>query len=385
MNKSRLWLLAWIGIAWLSLPGCGASLPAIKTGTPAATPTSTGIQVVPQAEYFPDADCPARVRQMRAAGDASLALYERYRDLMVIDAHNHGAADSPLSVLKRQQKYYIDRTALFGNISEPNAIGSDQLAFIMYAQSPDRVYPFFAGIPLMEARGVDMTKENLEQGYFGIGEIVAASTFSPATSKLAWKADHPNAGALPEIYQLSVTYHVPVLLHIDPPDGEPIARLEQALTENPQASLIFGHANAYNPPEKIEPLLIRHPNLYIDFFAGFTSLNPDSTNSLADFVPLIEKYPDRFLVSTDSGYAVGERLAILAIYDLLDLLTPEAACAVSHQNFERLMETQLPTETQIAVIRELSRQAGQQGERRLNKRMANELIFELRKLVEGKP
>ena len=49
-----------------------------------------------------------------------------------------------------------------------------------------------------------MTINNLEKGYYGIGEIVGASTYSPETSRLAWKAEDPNAGHLPEIYQLEI-------------------------------------------------------------------------------------------------------------------------------------------------------------------------------------
>jgi predicted TIM-barrel fold metal-dependent hydrolase len=248
----------------------------------------------------------------------------------------------------------------------------------MYSRYPDKVYPFFAGIPLREETGITMAVTNLEKGYLGIGEIVAASTSSPMTSRLPWKAEHPNDGILPELYQLSARYGVPVLLHIDPPGGKPIEKLEQALKENPQAIIIFGHANAYNTPANIERLVGQYPHLYIDFFAGFTAYNPDSTNELADYVPLIEKYPNQFMVGTDSGYGISQEKAIEAIYELLDLLSPEAVCQVSHQNMERIIESQLPTETQIAQIEALSREAGKQGTQRLNKRMANELIFELK-------
>ena len=150
---------------------------------------------------------------------------------------------------------------------------------------------------------------------------------------------------------------------------------------NPDTLIIFGHANAYNSPANIEPLLSAHPNLYFDFFAGFSAYSPDSINTLADFVPMIEKYPDRFMVSTDSGYAVGYSQAVQAMYELLDLLTPATACKVAYQNFERILELQLPTGTQIAQIEALSRQADENGTRKLNKRQANELIFELQARV----
>ncbi len=338
---------------------------------------SAGIQVEPFADYQADADCVGKIKAIRQETAPTQPLYERYRDLRVIDIHNHGVSVNAWNPIKRQEQYFIDRTVLFGNISEPAAVDTDHNAYVIYSRHPDQVYPFFAGIPLREEKGITMAVTNLEKGYLGIGEIVAASTYSPVTSQLPWKAEHPNDGILPELYQLSARYGVPVLLHIDPLGGEPIEKLEQALQTNPQAILIFGHANAFNTPANIEGLVSRYPNLYIDFFAGFTAYNPESTNELADYVPLIEKYPGQFMVSTDSGYGIGQDKALAAIYELLDLLTPEAACQVSHQNMERIIESQLPTETQIAQIEALSREMGRQGTQRLNKRMANELIFEL--------
>jgi predicted TIM-barrel fold metal-dependent hydrolase len=366
MNRLQALRLASLSIIAVVLVGCD--------GTVAAMPD--GIHVEPVFDYHPDADCAARIKAIREDADPTKPLHERYRFLRVIDVHNHGAND-PLGTIKLQDRYSVDRTILFGDISEPSAVRTDERAFRTYRQYPDKVYPYFAGIPLRDKKGIAAAVANLEKGFFGIGEIVAASTRSPVASRVAWKAQHPNDGILPEIYRLSAKYRVPILLHIDPTNGEPIEKLEQALAENPQAIIIFGHANAYNTPANIERLLGAHPNLYIDFMPGFTVYNPDSTNKLTDFVPVIEKYPDRFMVSTDSGYGIGGDKAMLAIYELLDLLTPETACKVAHENMDRIIESQPPTATQTAQIEALSRQAGERGVRRLNKRMANELIFEL--------
>lgn len=354
-------------LAMLLLAGCQHG--------PAPAP-SAGIVVTPVGQSQPDLGCAEQVRRMRESGGA-LALPERYRDLRVIDAHNHGADGQVKRTLDRADTYFVDRTVLFGKISEPGAQQTDKAAFAAYRQTPGRVYPFFAGIPLEEERGAVMAREMLEQGFYGIGEIVGASTYSPATAKLAWKAKHPNSGCLPELYHLSAEYHAPVLLHIDPPTGAPIEKLEQALEENPDAILIFAHANAYNTPENIERLVGEHPNLMIDFFAGFTAYNLESTYSLADFAPLMEQYPERFLISTDSGYGVGEEQALLAMIEMIDLLTPETACRVAHQNFEAMIEKQAATETQVAKIAALSKAKGLVGARSLNKREANELIFQL--------
>jgi hypothetical protein len=72
----------------------------------------------------------------------------------------------------------------------------------------------------------------------------------------------------------------------------------------------------------------------------------------------------------------------MALYEVIDLLSPETALRVSHQNYERLIELQPPTDTQIQTIKTLSAQARKYGTYKLNKRMANELIFELNELKE---
>jgi len=214
---------------------------------------------------------------------------------------------------------------------------------------------------------VSIVKQNLEQGYLNIGEVAAASTYSQAVSRVAWKAKHPNDGNFPKIYDLAAQYHVPILLHIDPPNGEPIAHLEEALDQHPDTAIIFGHANAF------------------DFFAGFTAYNPESTNRLEDFVPPMEKYPDRFMLSTDVGFGLTTEQAAKALYETIDLLSPETALKVAYQNYEGLIERQPPTETQIETIKTLSAKAEKFETYRLNKRMANELILELTKLTESAP
>jgi predicted TIM-barrel fold metal-dependent hydrolase len=346
-----------------------------------AGPTGAlGIVVQPAGAYLPPSGEAEALAAARKARDPKNALWETYRDLRVVDAHNHGASGNIDATLAAQRKYFVDATALFGDISEPSAVGTDTKAFAYASRHPGRVFPYFAGIPLRDKAGLATARANLEAGYLGIGEIVAASLYSPVTSKLPWKALNPNEGILPGLYRLAAEYRVPVLLHIDPPNGEPVLRLEEALDANPDTVIVFGHANAYNSPESIERLVSRHPNLMIDFFAGFTAYNPESGNKLADFAPVIERHSDRFVASTDSGYGVGLEKALAAIYELLDLLSPEAACKVAHGNYDRVVESEAPTAAQVARIAELSRKAGLSGVRRLNRREANELIFEL----EGK-
>ncbi len=317
--------------------------------------------------------CVELINAIRADVDSTAPLPERYQDLRLIDIHNHDSANVD-RVMSEWDALYVDQTVIFGAISEPRAIRSDQRGLRAYSHYPDRVFPFFAGVDTYGEDGVEQVRANLEQGYYGIGEIVGASSYSPMTSNLAWKAEHPHDGNLPAIYDLAADYGVPVLLHIDPPDGYPIQKLEEALDAHPDTILIFAHANAYNSPSNIDRLLGAHPNLSIDFFAGFTVYNQDSTNTLADFIPVIEQYPDRFFVGTDSGYGVGYENAVLATYQLIDQLTPETACRVAHQNILDIFNAQPATESQLAQIEELS---GEASPSNLNKQAAHELLFAL--------
>jgi len=340
----------------------------------------SSITVEPVSEYTPKPDL-TLIQSIRKNKDASKALYEVYRDLTLIDIHNHDAGyPDPLS---KWGQYGIDRIVLFGNISEPSAQATDQLAWDHYRKEPAHVYPSFAGFPIYEEEGLSIVRDRLEQGYLNIGEIAAASTYSPIVSKVEWKANHPNDGYFPQIYDLAAEYRVPILLHIDPPNGPPIFHLEKALEAHPNTTIIFGHANAYNEPSNLKKLLTKHPNLYLDFFAGFTAYNPESTNKLQDFIPLMEEYPDRFMLSTDSGFGLTAEQAAKALYETIDMLTPETALKIASQNYERLIELQPPTKTQIKQITELSTKLGKKETYRVNKRMANELIFKL--TTESKP
>jgi len=174
----------------------------------------------------------------------------------------------------------------------------------------------------------------------GIGEVVAASIYSPVTSNLPWKGEHPMDGYFPEIYEICAEYGYPILLHIDPPNGAPVDKLKEALTAYPTTNFIFGHANAYNSPAYLELLLENFDNIYIDFFAGFTAYNPDSEYELADFVPVINAYPDRFMVSTDSGYDIGYDKAYSAIYELFNLLEEDVVIKIAGTNFLELYNKQ---------------------------------------------
>ncbi|WP_276354826.1 amidohydrolase family protein [Cohnella caldifontis] len=285
-----------------------------------------------------------------------------YGELPLADAHNHGSVLGITHNLALWKTAGADRVVLFGEVSKPISVVHDEYTWTSYLDHPDLIVPFFSGINLKDPHDLQTARERLEKGYFGIGEIAAASSYSPAVSDAEWKADHPMDGILPELYALCAEYEAPLLLHIDPPMGFPIDELERALETYPDTRFIFAHANAYNSPENVERLLEAHPNLYADLFAGFTAFNPDSANKLEDFADVIRRFPDRFMVSTDSGYdlAEGEEQAIEAMYKLLDLLKddPELVRKAAYDNLDALIRDQPATRTQKKRISEWDRKTG---------------------------
>jgi predicted TIM-barrel fold metal-dependent hydrolase len=261
-----------------------------------------------------------------------------YKDITVIDIHNHDASGYRYrESTDIWDKYGIDKIVLFGDISEPSAQTTDQIAYDAYLNDRDRFIPFIAGINIFDAGCLTYIRDRFDAGVEGIGEVVAASSNSPVASVLPWKGNDPMDGYFPEIYALCAEYNRPVLLHIDPPTGLPVEKFMEAADSFPGTKFIFAHANAYNSPSNIEYLLEHSSNIYIDFFAGFTAYNPGSNYRLIDFVPVINEYPDRFMVSTDSGYDVGYDNAYSAIYELFNLLDEDVVVKIAGMNFLRLI------------------------------------------------
>ncbi|WP_342566017.1 amidohydrolase family protein [Paenibacillus sp. FSL R7-0345] len=317
-----------------------------------------------------------------AAEEPSFAqLVDTYGDLGLIDAHNHDA--SAMQYLRMEKSWTANKVrnvVLFGDVSEPSAILTDVFSWAAYQSNPDLYIPYFSGFDLHDPECLKVIKNNLEKGYFGLGEIAAASSYSPVLANVAWKASDPMDGYFPQIYDLIAEYKAPILLHIDPPSGQPVAKLEQALSEHPDTIFIFAHINAYNTPDEVDRLMGKYPNLYADFFAGYSVYNPEGGLRPERFIPVIKKYPDRFMLSTDSGYGLegGEEKAIEAMYRMLDLLDDaQIAQMIARDNLLNLIQAQPATETQLKAIAELERNTGNSYGEKLNKLEAGKILAQV--------
>lgn len=262
------------------------------------------------------------------------AIAQPYLDITVIDIHNHDASGEKYKAsFSTWEKYGIDKVVLFGDISEPSAQTTDAIAFTAYQNNQSKIIPFIAGINVFDTACYAYIKQRFAAGVAGIGEVVAASSFSPILAKLPWKGAHPLDGHFDEIYELCAQYNKPILLHIDPPSGMTIDSLKEAARRHPKTKIIFGHANVFNSPANIEDLLKNYNNIYIDFFAGFTAYNQNSQNKLADFVDVIKKYPNRIMMGSDGGFEVGYDKAYTAMYELFNLLPRDVVIRIAGQNY----------------------------------------------------
>ena len=285
------------------------------------------------------------------------SLANKYVDMKLTDMHNHDAWGSQYRrSIRIWDGYSVNRVVLFGGLPDPEAVKSDKCAWSAYEKYPDIVVPFISGFDIHDESCLTYIRDRLEMGYFGLGELVGASSYSPMAAKAAWCAADPMDGFFPQVYTIAAEYHAPVLLHIDPPEGDHIAKLEEALEGHPDTVFIYAHANAYNTVENIDRLMRAHKNLYIDFFAAFTAFNPDSQLALADYAALAKKYPDRFMLSTDSGYDIegGSARAYEACYLFLDELNDAAiAKKIAFGNFDAILQAMPVTETQLKALKSL--------------------------------
>lgn len=265
-----------------------------------------------------------------------------YNSIVIVDAHNHDACNqcNPVYIPNRfekgnslRKKYGVDKVVLFGDYSRSKAVYTDSVTFEIYKKNPDFVIPFIAGINIHDSLCLGYIKEYFDVGIAGIGEIVGASTYSPNASSAEWKPKHPLDGYLPEIYEMCALYKRPVLLHIDPPFGEGVEKFIEAARRYPETNFIYAHANAYAPPGFLRSLIEANPNIYIDFFVGFNTANPGRKYELKDFVPIIEEYPDRFVICTDSGAELEkEEDAYWAFYSLFELLDYDVVEKIASKN-----------------------------------------------------
>jgi Amidohydrolase len=199
----------------------------------------------------------------------------------------------------------------------------------------------------------------LRDGVAGFGEMSTEHFSLPQSPVKDYEyapADHPLMLLLADI---AAEHNVPIDLHMEavPQDmdsnlKEPnpprlhgnFAPLERLLSHNLRAKLIWAHAGqdntGFRSPELMRPLLMRHPNLYMEIKYDPNALgkNPpvDANGKLKpEWLKLYQDFPDRFLIGSDQHYdppATAPLARAQANARLLDQLPPDLRRKIAVEN-----------------------------------------------------
>jgi predicted TIM-barrel fold metal-dependent hydrolase len=120
--------------------------------------------------------------------------------------------------------------------------------------------------------------------------------------QLSRKIDRdPSSEAFTKLFEVAARQLTPVVIH-DELDDAASAKLEKALTTNRKTTIILAHAGEATPA-RLEPLLQKNPNLFVDLSGMHFERKPSLATETGPIDPafkaLIEKMPERFLMGID--------------------------------------------------------------------------------------
>lgn len=254
----------------------------------------------------------------------------------LIDAHSHvpngTAIDAYVAAMKRHR---ISKVVLLG----VGGVQKDDPVWIAAAARKygDRVV---AGAPLAdptaEGAAARLDAALQQSGARVIGEV--------HVRQVSRKIDrNPSDEAFGKILEVAAKRKTPVVIHQEL-DERGSAALEQALAAHRTAIIVLAHAGGASPA-RLEALLTRNPNLYVDLsgmhFQRTPALATESGPLDPAFKTLIEKLPERFLMGIDVWAA---RLFEPALLDrlmkwtrrVLGELSPAVAERVAYTNAVKL-------------------------------------------------
>jgi len=220
-----------------------------------------------------------------------------------------------------------------------------------------RLHPFMCGFNGIDKNSLDQVKRLIQTYpglWQGIGEIFAHHDY--ISYMTSGQIPRPDSAAYDMLYKFAAKYDMPVVIHTNITSGDnpkPILLYQflNAVKKNPNTKFVWAHAGISNDmyvpnlTEIISKRLAKYPNLHIDLswvvwdYQIFRGGKLDKT-----WIPVIEKYPDRFLIGSDIvGYSMPREIYknIIRKYDiLLNALTPKTAKKVAHDNFFTLLPKQ---------------------------------------------
>ena len=223
-----------------------------------------------------------------------------------------------------------------------------------------RFFPFCCGFNCNDRFAADHLEQVLRiypKFWSGVGEIM--SRHDDLTALTYGEAPHIDSEGFKGIFDVAASKGLTVLVHHNI-TGQNIDKilyldeLKRALAYNRKCKIIWAHVGISRRVEvknliKIADELLRtNSNLWIDiswivYDYYFLDKFPDNFydgDSLNDWVNLIEKHPDRFLLGTDKvGHFATYPQEVTKYYELLDKLKPKTAENLCKNNVLTLVKT----------------------------------------------
>ncbi|MAY35775.1 MAG: 5-oxo-L-prolinase [Spongiibacteraceae bacterium] len=254
------------------------------------------------------------------------------------------------SAPKRPRYYLGDESPLYYFSGTDDILARDLLS--LPAEQRERFAPFISGFNPTDMNAADQVEMLIKRypGFWqGIGEVLTRhDALTALTAGETPRADHP---ALMKVYKVAARHKMPVLLHSNLSslrEGEPIFQpeLENALKANPDTHFVLAHAGTSesiealqkpmaNLPDILNDLLSRYPNLSVDLSWSVREhyLFEDKDEVDAQWLALIEKFSDRFLIGSDKvGKFTGLDENLDGYAGLLGRRSKEAADRVGRKN-----------------------------------------------------
>lgn len=210
-----------------------------------------------------------------------------------------------------------------------------------------RLHPFICGFNGTDRNAVEHVQRMLDwyPGLWqGIGEVM--TRHDDLTALTYGDTAHADSIALDPVYDLAAEHDLPVSIHSNVSSvwkREPIylPEIENAVKRHPKTRFIWCHAGISRRIDvptivpQIQRLLSTYPNLWIDLsWVVYDQYLVKDGKASADWVALIEKYPTRFMIGSDTvGHFDTYSPTLQRYYVLLDALKPNTAKLVAHDNF----------------------------------------------------
>lgn len=252
----------------------------------------------------------------------------------------------------RRPRYYAGDDAGAYWYSATDAILAHALMKLP-AEQRKRFHPFLTGFNPNDKNSDEHIRRTLEMFpglWQGIGEVF--TRHDDLTALTHGDVPRANSEAMTRVYYLAAEFDLPVMLHSNitsKREREPLylQEVEEPLRAHPKVRFIWAHAGTSAEIHRrqesldflygtLERMLGTYPNLYIDLSWSMLDtylLNDDGTPD-ADWVRLVERFPDRFMIGSDVVGRFNNLGKHMQRFDaFLDGLEETVARQVAKENF----------------------------------------------------